>query len=38
MDFDMPAERMDAILRAGEAAMDAYFDGLHSRKAAASTS
>jgi hypothetical protein len=24
----MPAERMQAILQAGEAAMEAYFDGL----------
>jgi hypothetical protein len=28
LEFDMPAERMQAILQAGEAAMEAYFDGL----------
>jgi len=38
MDFDMPGERMDAILRAGESAMDAYFDSLYSRRAVVSTS
>jgi NTE family protein len=28
LEFDMPSERMQAILQAGEAAMEAYFDGL----------
>lgn len=38
MDFDMPGERMDAILRAGEAAMDAYFDKISPGSATTSTS
>ena len=35
---DMPAERMEAILHAGEAAMEAYFEKASALSAAASTS
>jgi hypothetical protein len=38
LDFDMPAERMEAILHAGEAAMEAFFNKSYSPIAAASTS
>lgn len=36
LEFDMPSERMDAIMRAGEAAMDAYFENTYSSGAATS--
>jgi hypothetical protein len=32
LEFDMPSERMEAILRAGEAAMEAYFESMESSK------
>ncbi|MGW8252116.1 MAG: patatin-like phospholipase family protein, partial [Anaerolineales bacterium] len=38
LEFDMPTERMQAILRAGEAAMDAYFERDQAPISAASTS
>jgi hypothetical protein len=30
LEFDMPSERMEAILRAGEAAMEAFFESIES--------
>ncbi len=38
LDFDMPQERMDAILKAGEAAMEAFFEAAQSPNATTSTS
>jgi predicted acylesterase/phospholipase RssA len=38
LEFDMPDERMDAILRAGEAAMDAYFESIYSLSATTNAS
>lgn len=38
LEFDMPEERMDAILQAGEAAMREYFDKRYSPSATTSTS
>jgi len=38
LDFDMPTERMDAILKAGEAAMQEYFEKRYSPSATTSTS
>lgn len=38
LEFDMPSERMDAILKAGEAAMADYFEKLPSPSATTSTS
>jgi predicted acylesterase/phospholipase RssA len=37
LEFDMPSERMDAILRAGEAAMDAFFESFTPSPATTST-
>jgi NTE family protein len=38
LEFDMPQERMDALLKAGEAAMDVYFEQAQVLSAATSTS
>jgi predicted acylesterase/phospholipase RssA len=38
LDFDMPNERMDALLQAGEAAMREYFEKRYSPSATTSTS
>ena len=33
LEFDMPPERMKAIIHAGEAAMDTYFESVYSSRA-----